>query len=300
MKKLFKSIYSAIPFKKQLFTLLKSVYKPSKSLYQHLHFKGIFKVKINNESSFKVKHYGHQVENEIFWNGLFNGWEKVSLQIWAELCSNAEEIIDVGANTGIYALIAKAVRPNARVIAIEPVKRVCDKLRRNIELNEFDILPLEKAMSNYTGKATIYDKDTDHTYSVTVNKDLSSDKESSLAVEIDTIRFEEVVEKEGLSKVDLMKIDVETHEAEALEGMGKYLNEFQPTMLIEILNDEVANAIHQLIKDIDYVYYVIDENSGVKKVDSLRKSDYFNFLICKQEVADSLSVLKAFEKSYSS
>ena len=37
-----------------------------------------------------------------------------------------------------------------------------------------------------------------------------------------------------------MKIDVETHEPAVLKGMGEYLRSFRPTMLIELLNDEVA------------------------------------------------------------
>ncbi len=300
MKELFKTIYDFIPFKKHLFTLLNSFYSPSQSVYKHLHFKDVIKVEVDNEHSFKINHYGLQVENEIFWNGLFNGWEKVSLRLWADLCQGSEVIFDVGANTGVYSLVAKSLEPKSKVYAVEPVSRVYSKLEENIQLNSYDIVGLELALSNYTGTATIYDKDTEHTYSVTVNKDLSPNKDSSFEVEIQTKRLDEIIEERSIPKIDLLKLDVETHEAEVLEGMGKYLKLFQPAMVIEILNDEVARAVQELIQGIDYVFYVIDENSGVKKVDSLRKSDYFNFLICTEEQLSKIGSLADLEKDYRS
>lgn len=299
MKKIFKSFYHLIPFKKQLFTLLKWLYHPPHKIYQHLHFNANIKVKVDEDHSFRIRHYGYQIENEIFWNGLFNGWEKVSLSIWTELCRSSHTIVDIGANTGLYALIARSVNSEALIYAAEPVERVFHKLVHNVEMNQYDIKCLKQAISNENGTAVIYDKDTDHTYSVTVNKDLSIHKESSFQVEIETLRLDQLIEEDSIEHIDLIKIDVETHEPEVLEGMGSYLKKFEPTLIIEILNDEVASRIQSLIQGIEYVFYVIDENSGVKKVDSLRKSDYFNFLICKKEVAESLRCLKEFELSYS-
>ena len=73
MKKQLKVLYKALPFKQQAFQLLKKFYKPSPNIYQHLHFEGIFRVNVDERSSFLIKHHGFQVENEIFWNGLTGG-----------------------------------------------------------------------------------------------------------------------------------------------------------------------------------------------------------------------------------
>ncbi|MBL1280571.1 MAG: FkbM family methyltransferase [Fluviicola sp.] len=298
MKKVFKKIYSIIPFKKSIFSFIKVAFKPGHSVYKHLHFKGVFEVKVNQESSFKINHYGFEIENEIFWNDIYSGWEKVSLKIWSDLCEQSEVIFDIGANTGVYSLLAKTINPKAKVYAFEPVKRVHEKLVENIELNDFDTVAENKAISDKTGVATIYDKDTEHTLSVTINKDLSPNKEDSIPVEIDTIRLDEYIITNKIKKIDLLKIDVETHEPEVLEGFGKFLKEFEPTLIIEILNDEIANKIESYISNIDYSYYVIDEKTGIQKVSSLRKSDYFNFLICKPEIAASINSVALFEDKY--
>lgn len=67
MKSDLKQFYNIVPLKKQLFSYLKHFYSPSESVYKHLHFKGDFDVLIDEEHSFKLRHYGFQIENEIFW-----------------------------------------------------------------------------------------------------------------------------------------------------------------------------------------------------------------------------------------
>ena len=121
MKKLVKSIYRLLPYKKEVFTLLKFVWTPSKSIYQHLHFKGVFSVHINSIKKFRIKHYGFELENTIFWSGLTKGWEKESMKLWIRLCEDSDVIVDIGANTGVYSLVAKTVKPSSRVYAFKRV-----------------------------------------------------------------------------------------------------------------------------------------------------------------------------------
>lgn len=300
IKNILKRTYNLLPFKKQIFTFIKLFGTPDRKIYQHLHFIDNIAVKVNNEGGFKIRHYGYQIENEIFWNGVFNGWEKVSLSIWAELCKNATVILDIGANTGLYSLLAKTVNYQASVYAFEPVDRVYEKLLYNNQLNSFDIRAYKKAISNYDGHATIFDKDVEHILSVTVNNDRSEDHSNSIPVQIETLRVDTLIEEDNIPIIDVMKIDVETHEVEVLEGLGEYLYKFKPSLIIEILNDEVAYGIEKKILNIGYDYYVIDENSGVQKVDSLRKSDYYNFLICMPEVSKNLKSIAHFSRLYQS
>lgn len=292
MRTTLKSIYKFIPLKKELYSLIKKIYKPKKNLYQHLHFTGNIIVKVDDLKSFRIRHHGYEVENEIFWNGIYGGWEKHSLRIWKELCATAETIFDIGANTGVYALLAQTVKPNSNVYAFEPVERVFKKLEYNVNLNGFDIKCIKKAVSNFDGKATIYDSDSEHIYSVTVNKNTNPQSEKPVPVEIETIKLDSFIKQEGITSIDLMKIDVETHEVEVLEGFREYIHTFQPSMLIEVLNEEVASGIQELIDGIDYVFFNIDENTGIRMVPKLSKSDYYNFLICKRDIAEKLNSLK--------
>jgi FkbM family methyltransferase len=289
MKNFAKLIYDLIPFKKQLFGLIRQFNIP-KSLYQHLHFKGIFKVKVEKHY-FRIEHFGYQIENELFWSGLTKGWEKISMQMWIDLCKNSNVIIDIGANTGVYSLVAKTVNPSSKVYGFEPVKRVFDKYQKNCTLNKFDIKCFDYAASNFDGEAIIYDTDSEHVYSVTVNKNLSPENILTVKTKIKTKKLSTFINENNITNIDLIKIDVETHEPEVLEGMEKFLYEYQPTLLIEILNDEVGEKVQSLLSGIDYLYFNIDEQNTPKRVDKITKSDYYNYLICKKEVAVTLKLI---------
>ncbi|MBC7797057.1 MAG: FkbM family methyltransferase [Pyrinomonadaceae bacterium] len=289
MKKTLKSIYDVIPLKKNVFSFAKNFVSPSERIHKHLHFKGNIRIPIDREYSFKVRHHGYEVENSLFWAGIGRGWEKVSLSLWVKLVRDANVIFDIGANTGVYSLIAKSLNPNAQVYAFEPVARVFEKLEYNIKLNDFDVVCLDSAASNTDGTATIYDTSEEHTYSVTVNENLNANNIAVVPTTIKTVRLDTIIKSNQIEKVDLIKIDVETHEAEVIEGLGEYLEKFKPTMLVEILNDEVGRKVQALVDNKGYAYFNLDEETGsIRRVDEIIKSDYFNYLFCSEEMAEKI------------
>lgn len=291
MKKLLKDFYHYVPFKKQLFYLIKNIFHPGEKIYKHLPFKGVFKVDAGNKKSFKLNHYGFMIENEIFWSGLKNGWEKESIGLWLKLCERSEYVLDLGANTGIFSLIAKAVNPDSKVYAFEPVQRVFEKLKQNVALNSYDVVCVDKAVSNFAGKAFIYDTNAEHILSVTVNFNYLPSSIKVEKVEIETITLNNYIRENKIPRIDLMKIDVETHEPEVLEGFSEYLNQFRPTMLIEILNNEIGAKVEKLTEGMGYLYFNIDENKGIHQTEHIKKSDYYNYLLCDEKTAKELKLM---------
>jgi FkbM family methyltransferase len=293
MKILLKKFYSIIPWKQKLFYALKSFWKPPESIYRHLHFAGVFTVFIEKGKSFKIKHYGYQIENEIFWEGIRNGWEKESINLWIKLCADATVVLDIGANTGVYSLLAKALNPQAKVFAFEPVTRVFKKLEDNIALNHFDIVPIEKAVSDFNGSAIIYDTPSEHVYSVAVNKNLTAAGTQVIETTINTTTLNSFLKENNISHVDLVKIDVETHEPEVLNGFSDFLFQCKPTILIEVLTDDVGDKIDSLFKGSGYLYFNINESGGIRQVTKITKSDYYNYLFCSKSTASKLGLLSS-------
>ena len=64
LKKAIKSLYAALPFKRPVFEVVKKIYKPAPRIYQHLHFNDSFKVRVTDTETFKIWHYGFEIENE--------------------------------------------------------------------------------------------------------------------------------------------------------------------------------------------------------------------------------------------
>lgn len=290
VKKALKSIYAILPFKQPVFSVLRKVWRPSPELYRHLHFKGVLTVPVDATHAFKIRHYGFQLENEVFWDGLGGGWEKVSIDLWTKLCRRSQVIFDIGANTGLYALVAKSLRPEAKVYAFEPVQRVFEKLQANNRLNNYDIHCVCAAISDKNGTAVFYDPGEEHVYAVSVNKNLTPDREKMTETQVDIITLDHFAETENLDRIDLLKIDVETHEPEVLQGFSKLLHRHRPALLIEVLNNECAERLQPLLEGMDYRFYNINEKTGPKRIERITKSDHFNLLVCSAETAEALGL----------
>jgi len=291
MKAFLRKLYEALPFKLQVYNVLRKIIPLPQKAYAYFYFTGDFKTKLEDKS-FKMHNYGYQyhVENELFWGGIEKGWEKESVTLWVKLSKIHNHVLDIGANTGLFSVITKTINPKANVVAFEPMPKIFEKLKYNVELNNLDVKMTTLALSDYDGEATIYPTNLEHVYSVTVNQKRDDIKVPVHEVKIQTIRLDHYIEKNKIENVDLIKIDVETHEPQVLDGMGVYLKKFKPTFLIEIQSDEIAQKIEKLTEGCGYQYYNIDENSGITKVDKLTKSSYFNFLMCSKEVAAKIGL----------
>lgn len=283
------ALYDAIPGKPRLMNALRSRVRLPERVYRHLHFRGVFEVEVGGRH-LRLVHHGHQVENSIFWSGLTGDWEGASLALWTRLCANARVVFDVGANTGVYALVAKTLAPDAQVYAFEPVTRVFQKLVENCRLNDFDIVCEELALSDHDGTATIFDTAADHTYSVTVNRNMLPAGVEAVETTIPIATLDGYLARKGIASIDLMKIDVETHEAELLAGFREHLPRMRPTMLIEVLSDELGRRVEEAVGGLGYLYYAIDERSGPQRRRSIRRGPGMNFLLCMPQVAQGLDL----------
>jgi len=290
VKYILKKIYSAIPFKKQVFLVLRLFSLPE-GVFKHLHFEGLISVSIEKKA-FKMYHYSYQLENELFWKGIDGGWEKVSMQIWIAMSIKSRFIMDIGANTGVFALVSKTVNPGSKVFAFEPVKRVFEKLQRNVEVNQFDVISVCNGISDFNGYATIYDLPTDHVYSVTINENTNPPDRTVIPTQIEVTTLDDYCEQAKLKQIDLLKIDVETHEPAVLRGALKMLRNNRPAMIIEILNEDVARQVNEILKEFDYLYFSLNEKTGPSRVEKLGALHYGNYLVCKRDDAEFLKLLE--------
>lgn len=289
LRQLAHSIYDNVPFKQRLFELMRSIMPLPETVYRHLHFKGVFKVPTGQQTSFLVRHYGYQVENDLFWAGFGKGWEATSLVVWSRLAQQSTVILDIGANTGVFALAAKAINPRARVLAFEPISRIADRLRDNVALNGFDIAVVEAGASDSTGEAVIFEPATEHAYSASLDSTMLAGRDDLRETTIAVTRIDHLVRERGLGRVDLVKLDTEKHEMAVLQGFGEVLALSRPSFLIEILNPELGAGVASVFKDRGYVFYEIAEGEGITLKPTLGGAGR-NHLLCPQEVADVLGL----------
>lgn len=266
----------------------------------HLYFKGTIPVRHRGEKLLKLQATGYFLENEIFFYGLEGGHEKLSMKIWIEYCEKyrPKHVYDVGANTGIYGLVAKALDPTTQVSFFEPIAKAVEILRMNLEINKYTANVFSLALSNYDGVGHFYmDNKSDFAYSVTLNTftDLAmtgSHKEDLTLRKIETpvAQISTLLMSGAIQKPNLVKIDVKTHEHEVLEGFNFDLSEVD-AFLVEVLNEKVAMKLNEIFSGLDFRFFNIDDSQNtVRETDSLGVSDQYNYFVVKPSIVNELAL----------
>ena len=179
--------------------------------------------------------------------------------------------IDVGANDGYYTLFAaRRVGPAGRVIAVEPSSRERAHLQRNLGRNGLEnVQVVAAALGAQAGFVDLHLAHGVHAGHNTLGDFAHDDvvRASSERVPLETL--DAVVAKQGLSRVDMVKIDVEGGEAGVVAGARQVLSASRPVLLME-LNERALHAQGQsadsllgvLRKELDYQILSFSPDGG--------------------------------------
>ena len=125
--------------------------------------------------------------------------------------------VDVGANEGYFSVLAaRLLGPSGRVIAVEPQRRLRPVIERNLELNGLTNVTIhECAVSDADGEARLHlTPDT-----ITGSSGLAQMTRYRVpTTTVHTVTLETLLADAGVEHVDLMKMDIEGFEHEAILG----------------------------------------------------------------------------------
>jgi FkbM family methyltransferase len=283
---------------KRFYDFIKPFYTPSDSMKTKLRFIDPFEVKTKDGKHFYLFNNGFSLESTIYWSGGIDNcdWEPMTRAIWTELCKSADTIFDIGSNSGIFSVLAKVYNTNSKVYAFEPQPNIFNVLKKNNEINNFNIQYQNIALSDKEGNVPFYNYGkeaftTENTTAGSLNKDWRIENQNSIMVVVKELKS--FIEENNIKSIDLIKIDVETFEYEVLSGYGTYLNVHKPIIILEIQNRIIGKNIESLFSDtISYSFFNIDENAGLIKVENLGWTEKNNnYLLCPES---KQSYLKKF------
>jgi FkbM family methyltransferase len=148
-----------------------------------------------------------------------------------------DTVVDVGANIGYFSIVAaRAVGPEGRVLAFEPVPAVRASLVSNLRLNDLEQVDVhDEALGATTEDVSFYPGPTDDSGLASLRPVAGSDE-----VRVRQIRFDDLWDR--ASRVGLIKIDVEGAELRVLEGMTACLTRDRPDLILEF-TDEYLKAL---------------------------------------------------------
>jgi FkbM family methyltransferase len=140
----------------------------------------------------------------------------VVMALWALLEPGAC-FVDVGANEGYFSVIAsKLVGDRGRVIAVEPQRRLRAVLEKNFELNGVTNVEIaDIAISDQPGSASLHLSPDTNTGSTALRQ---STRYATKQETVETCTLEALLASRGIERVDLLKMDIEGFEYEAILG----------------------------------------------------------------------------------
>lgn len=163
------------------------------------------------------------------WWRFTNHFEPRTTAFIGKIIKSNDIVIDVGAHIGIHTVhFAKKAK---FVIAIEPEPENFLLLKMNILANKIrNVIALPIAASNYDGAISLCISSASGAHTVEeTNKCINK-------LMVKCKRIDSLLKVLGISKVDIVKIDVEGHEYKVIGGMREILTKNPPRVLIMEVN----------------------------------------------------------------
>jgi FkbM family methyltransferase len=229
----------------------------------------------------------------------FKASEEEDLALLDRLISRNSEVIDIGANIGLYTkYMSKYVGESGRVFSIEPVPETFEYLKSNIrKFGLKNVIPLNIAVSEKKGKAIMmvprFDDKRLNFYEASIT---DSPNNSALCFETETNTLKGICKQYDI-KPSFIKCDVEGYEWPVFSEAGNVLTQYKPILLIEINNDlnrpdlKTKNLLSYL-RSIGYEIFV-NKNNRLERHDTEKKVNYY--FLTKDHIHNLKEVIKNYE-----
>ena len=159
--------------------------------------------------------------------------------------------VDIGGNIGLYSLYFKN-KYNSKIYIFEPDKDNATLLRKTKKINKFsNFIIYQKALSNKKIKKNfLIDDISGSTGTLSLDRNYPQIR-MKLNKKIDVLcdRFDSFMGT--IKKISWIKIDVEGHELQVVEGMTKLIKRDQPNLIIENNNRNIRK-ISEILRPFNY------------------------------------------------
>lgn len=173
------------------------------------------------------------------------------LQFVRELLQKGQNVIDIGANYGVYTLpMARKVGPAGHVWAFEPAAITSQFLAQGIAANAFAHVTLEqKAVSNSPGRAQLSLQRDSELNSLIHGRSPVGDSETVTLVTLD-----ECMDRYRWADIDFVKMDAEGEENNIVKGGRRFFENLAPLVQYELKKD-ATNVNYALIREFAAIGY---------------------------------------------
>jgi FkbM family methyltransferase len=179
----------------------------------------------------------------------FDAYEPKVTQNFLAIIKEGDVVFDVGAWIGYYVLLA--AKKAKQVIAIEADDKNCQRIRRNIQLNEFsNVTVINAAAGDKSSYALLVEGAGSAMHKI---YGINSDR---IGTTIKTEPLDNIISNMKIRAINVLIMDIEGYEYFALKGLENSLRshivkniicEIHPSILIEhgVSKDDVLNLLYK-------------------------------------------------------
>jgi FkbM family methyltransferase len=187
------------------------------------------------------------VDSQVYYTGEF---EPETVETIDRLVRPGDVALDVGANVGFVTLtLAVRVGEAGRVYAFEPTERAFQRLARNLSLNSFpQVRALRLGVSDREGRTQARIRSSYRTDGI----------DSSTEQAISLVTLDLWAAREGLDRVDFIKIDTDGMEVQVFRGARATLERLRPGVFFELVPQAISDAgesAEELVRFLDGLGY---------------------------------------------
>lgn len=228
------------------------------------------------------------------------------LLMMATLVRSEGTFIDVGANTGIYSILAGVIARDREIHAFEPHPEVMKAFLGNINCNNLGerVHTYGIGLSDKAGTATLYLPDQGHGLIETSASLEIGFQAVASSIEIDIKRLDEM---DLNSQVAVIKVDIEGHEYAFLQGARQTIQRDRPIIFAEVLHGAQRNRLGQFLRETSYIDFRLRPDIAIHDGDVMFDDTAWNHAFVPverldkfREACDScgLVVLRRFTTHY--
>lgn len=208
-----------------------------------------------------------------FWEGLY---EYEFMWIFEKIIAQCRGFLDIGANTGLFSLVAARSNPDCTVLAFEPSPDAYLYLEKNIQSNVLSkqIIPQSFAVSDREETLEFY-KVHNPKYPDVPNLSGAASlvfmSSTSKKISVQTVNIDNFITKNYPDFiVDFVKIDAEGAEGHIIQGMIKTIQKDKPIITCEILLNDIGQNIQNILKNEGYQFYLPVSKNALHRIETIQ------------------------------
>lgn len=217
---------------------------------------GTFAIRFPDGTRFRYVPRGSDwLARGLFWMGP-RFYEPETARVFCDLARRSSLVLDIGANTGIYTMLACAANPSLRVVAFEPVPELHERLLENLRENGWTSRcdARQEAVANATGRTDFHVDFGDAPVTSSLHPaGYQGNPGYLIRVAVTTV---DAALTAG-ERPDLVKLDVEGFEHEVLRGMRRVIDACAPTLIFECHRDGHTEEIEAILRPFGYRFWAL-------------------------------------------